>query len=128
MSALWNKAGAAARTARRNLADGDADAAVNRAYYAMFGAARAALRQIDPQLIRAKRHATILNRFSQHVVRDRGFDPRLGRAIYEAFEARSLADYDDGEISISLEEARRLLDLMDEFLLAVAGLIQESDR
>ena len=79
MTLLWEKARRAAKTARANLEMGDVNAAANRAYYAMFDVARAVLMEIDPQLARAKRHATILNRFSQHMVRERGLDPELGR-------------------------------------------------
>ena len=121
MTLLWEKARRAARTARANLEMRDVDAAANRAYYAMFDVARAVLMEIDPQLARAKRHATILNRFSQHMVRDRGLDPELGTAIYEAFEARLLADY-DVEASVAPEDARALLELMERFLTAVADL------
>lgn len=46
---------------------GDADGACNRAYYAMFGAARAALLAAGVEMGRT--HKGILNAFSEHLVK-----------------------------------------------------------
>jgi uncharacterized protein (UPF0332 family) len=88
MNKLVTRAPAAARSARLLLDEGDTIGAVSRAYYAMFDLARAALRDIDPNLAAAKTHATIISRFSKHMVQDRGFPQELGRALRRAFDAR----------------------------------------
>jgi uncharacterized protein (UPF0332 family) len=100
---------------------GDTIGAVNRAYYAMFDLARAALRDIDPKLAVAKKHATIIARFSLHLVRERGFPQELGRALRRAFDARLLADYSD--IAHTQAEARAIVDAMERFVVAVEKVV-----
>ena len=73
--ALWAKAQAASQSAQVLLDRGDTDGAVNRAYYAVFGAARAALATVRSNLATSKRHGTIYRRFEKHLVQERDFDP-----------------------------------------------------
>lgn len=120
MKDLWVKADVAAKSAHILLKSGDADGAVSRAHYAMFDMARAVLAHIDPELARTKRHATVLSRFSQHIVRERGLDPEIGRILHEAFEARILVDY--GEAPINAADDAEIVAAMDKFLAAVAAL------
>jgi uncharacterized protein (UPF0332 family) len=54
---------------------------MNRAYYAMFGAARAALASVRVSLAQSKKHATIFRRFERHLVQERGFSAQLGRSF-----------------------------------------------
>src|SRR5206468_3434469 len=68
MKPLWSKAQAASRSAQLLLENGDTDGAVNRAYYAVFGAARAALATVRLSLAKSKRHGTIYRRFETHLV------------------------------------------------------------
>ena len=68
MKVMWDKAVVAARSARALHDLGDFAGAVNRAYYAMFCAARAALRSVDPDLDTAKTHGTVIRRFGWHIV------------------------------------------------------------
>jgi uncharacterized protein (UPF0332 family) len=121
MSKLVTRARAAARSARLLLDEGDTIGAVSRAYYAMFDLARAALHDIDPKLAAAKTHATIISRFSKHMVQDRGFPQNLGRALRRAFDARLVADYSD--TATTIEEAKEVVDAMDEFLAAVTKAV-----
>ncbi len=62
-AAYMGKARRAAKSARALAASGDAEGAINRAYYAMFDAARAVLHHIDPASAAAKTHSTVLRRF-----------------------------------------------------------------
>ena len=68
---LMGKATRAVASARLLLSDGDVDGACNRAYYAMFDAARAALLVlvpgIDPALV--KSHGGLISMFSLHFVK-----------------------------------------------------------
>jgi uncharacterized protein (UPF0332 family) len=124
MSALWSKAVKAARAAHTLLADGDADGAINRAYYAMFHAARAALAAVDRDLARAKSHTTIVRRFGKHLVKERGLDVAFGRSLARIGETRRAADYE--EEAIALKEAKDVIDGMDKFLAELEGFISRS--
>jgi uncharacterized protein (UPF0332 family) len=123
MTDFWHKAEAAARGAHMLLEAGDTDGAVSRAYYAMFDAARTALGIVDPALAEAKTHATVLRRFSKHVVKDKGMDASLGRSLNKASAARFSADYE--QEPIDMVEATEIVNSMDAFLSALAPLLQK---
>jgi len=114
MNELVARARASARSARLLLETGDTIGAVSRAYYAMFDLARAALRDIDPKLAAAKTHATIISRFSKHIVKEKGYSPELARALRRAFDARLVADYSYD--TVTMEVAAEVVDGMDRFL------------
>jgi uncharacterized protein (UPF0332 family) len=118
MSDLWTKADVAARSARLLLEQGDSNGAVNRAYFAAFSAARAALAAIRPSLALSKRHGTIIRRFSKYVVEERGFECSLGGDIFRRQRtARWAADYDDGGVDEAT--ARMMTGEADRFLATV---------
>lgn len=119
MSVWWSRARGADRSARLLLEAGDAEGAINRAYYAMFDVARAVLSDIDPELADAKKHQTVIRRFSEKLVRERGLDPEIGKDLRKAFDARLLADYGVGEIG--LERATQVVETMERFLAALAS-------
>jgi uncharacterized protein len=81
MSGLWDKATSDLKAAEMLIAAGYTNAAVNRAYYAMFNAAKVVLSAIDPKLAQVKSHASVIRRFGKHVVEARGFDRSLGRVF-----------------------------------------------
>ena len=120
MSGFWEKAGITAKSAELLLQGGDPDGAVNRAYYAMFHAARSTLKHIRPELAVSKRHSTIIARFALHVVRARGLDPSIGRAFNVAFDQRLIADYEP-EI-IAADDAREIVEDMRKFINELAPL------
>lgn len=124
MNDLWRKAKDAARDARLLLEAGSRDGAVNRAYYTMLGAARAALETVDPDLAQAEKHATIISRFSRHIVVDHGLDPDLGRYLNTSEDLRIAADYD--RRPLDLDAARTTIKRMDRFLAAIAVPLGES--
>ena len=70
--AMMAKAERACKSARTLLADGDMDGAANRAYYAMFDAARAALMASDApvDLDKIKSHSGLIGAFSKYLVKD----------------------------------------------------------
>jgi uncharacterized protein (UPF0332 family) len=72
MSALLQKAWRALGSAKLLLSAGDRDGAVNRAYYAMFDAAKAALTEGDEPIISQpiKSHNGLITLFSQNLVLD----------------------------------------------------------
>lgn len=122
---LWAKAQAAARSARLLGASGDPDGAINRAYYAAFGAARAALATARFAQASSKQHGTIYRRFDKLFVQERGLDPSLGRPLFQRLSsARAAADY--GKSQASAETAQRALDEMERFIAAVEPLLKKA--
>ena len=122
MTGFWAKAVQAAEDARFLLAAARYDAAANRAYYAMFNAARSCLEvKTDLDVISIRRHSAILQLFSLHVVKAGLADAELAAGLKEVFDARAIADYDREHIPA--EEARELVALMDQMLSAVASVI-----
>ncbi len=122
---LWAKAQAAARSGRLLGDSGDSDGAINRAYYATFGAARAALATARFAQASSKQHGTIYRRFDKLFVQERGLDPSLGRPLFQRLSsARAAADY--GKSQASIEAAQRALGEMERFLAAVEPFLKKA--
>ena len=100
------KAQRALASAHTLLQDDDGDGACNRAYYAMFDAARAALiaskAPVPPEI--AKTHSGLIAAFSLHLVKTDLFPKELGRSFNKAEDLRLVADYKGDPIS--LEDAQ----------------------
>jgi uncharacterized protein (UPF0332 family) len=92
---LLAKAFQAASSAKVLLDTGDADGACNRAYYAMFDAARAALLASGALVGHevARTHNGLISAFSLHLVKTGRVPIELGKAINKAEELRLIADY-----------------------------------
>jgi uncharacterized protein (UPF0332 family) len=89
------KAARAVASARLLLADGDTDGACNRAYYAMFDAAHAALsytKSISNRSI-IKTHNGLISAVGQHLVKPGVLSAELGRSLNQVEHIRLLADY-----------------------------------
>jgi len=125
VSDLWDKACEAAKDARLLFEAGRYDGACNRAYYAMFNAARACLAThgVDPK--RAKRHATVQRLFSLQFVQEGQFDDEDGRALRRAGEYRNVADYDDVSVGHSRVEA--VMASMERFMAAAQRVTEGFD-
>lgn len=89
------KARRALETARLLLAESDTEGACNRAYYAMFYAAHAALWAAGVQQPRAvvRTHGGLLAVFGQELVKTGMIDAAHGRAFGLVQKMRLLADY-----------------------------------
>jgi uncharacterized protein (UPF0332 family) len=116
---LMNKAVQAATSAKILLDAGDIDGACNRAYYAMFDAARAALlaarAPVSPEI--GKTHSGVLTAFSQHLIKTGIFPKELGAALKRAEETRLVADY-KGD-AIEMEDALEMLERANQFVTAI---------
>ena len=123
---FWGMGRMAARSARLLLDAKDAHGAVNRAYFAMFHTARAALAHADPELSRTKRHATVISRFGRHMVKERGLNPMLGRAFSLAFDMRTIADYEP--VAVDPREAEELIETAEGFLAALTAYAEEKSE
>lgn len=116
---LMDKASKAAASARLLLDSGDADGACNRAYYAMFDAARAALiwsvAAVEPTV--AKTHGGLIAAFSLHLVKTGRLPVELGKALNRAAEIRLVADYSGEEVTV--EKAQWLIENSAVFIETV---------
>lgn len=116
---LMAKARQAAVSARVLLNTGDADGACNRAYYAMFDAARAALlasgAPVEPEI--ARTHSGLISAFSLHLVKTRRVPVELGKALNKVEDLRLVADYKGDPIEN--EEAGWAVKQAEEFVHAM---------
>ncbi len=114
---LMDKAIRAVTSAKLLLDAGDVDGACNRAYYAMFDAARAALLWSGASADSAttKTHSGLISTFSLHIIKTGRLPVSLGKALNRAAEIRLIADYTGDEVSAEkaqwvIEQATLLLD------------------
>jgi len=116
---LLAKAIRAAASANVLLGAGDADGACNRAYYAMFDAARAALlasgAPVEAEV--ARTHNGLISAFSLHLVKTGRVPVELGKALNRAEELRLAADY-KGD-SIDKEDAAWAVSQAQAFVQAM---------
>ena len=116
---LMTKAQRALASAHTLLADGDNDGACNRAYYAMFDAARAALiasnAPVPPEV--AKTHSGLISAFSLHLVKSERFPVELGRSFNKVEDLRLVADYKGDPIDT--EQAQWAVEQSQQFVSRV---------
>jgi uncharacterized protein (UPF0332 family) len=94
---LMAKAVRAAESARALLGRGDADGACNRAYDAMFDAARAALLAVGQEV--GKTHRGVLNAFNDRLVKG---GPVSRDVLRHADAFRYVADYSDNAVEFAM--------------------------
>lgn len=109
---LLDKADRAIRAAAILLEQGEPDAAVGRAYYAMFYATEALLFEKG---LRFRKHGRVHAAFGEHFVKTGKIDPRFHRWLLDAFDRRILADY-DVDVAIDGDEAAEALDRARAFV------------
>ena len=92
---LFEKAFVALRSADLLLQSGDLDGCCNRAYYAMFDAARAALVAdgCADQVLGIKTHSGLISFFSLRLVKTGRVSVELGKSFNKVEDLRLLADY-----------------------------------
>jgi uncharacterized protein (UPF0332 family) len=114
---LMAKATQAAASAKLLLDTNDTDGACNRAYYAMFDAARAALLHAGVDI--GKTHSGVLAAFSEHFVQQERVTKDMGRLLKHAETVRYVADY-QGE-PVGQSDAK---DIVEQAMLFV-GVLRE---
>jgi len=89
-----SKSHSALSAARLLIDNGFADDACNRAYYAMFDAARAALLacRAPIEAEQARTHSGLISAFGQYVVKAGRLPAEFGKSLNRAHEVRLLAD------------------------------------
>lgn len=114
---LWGKADQALASARLLLKAGDTSGTCNRAYYAMFDAARAALQRSGVGADSARSHSGLIQAFSLHLVKPGVLPKELGQSFARAHELRLIADY-TGD-AIDAEDASAALTRAEQFVEAL---------
>lgn len=119
------KAERAADSAMLLLEQGDIDGACNRAYYAMFDAARGALLSIGLNQASIRTHGGLISAFGLHLVKTGKVERALGHVLNRAHEIRLVADY-TGDI-VDHELAAWTVDQSRVFVAAMRNLVQASE-
>ncbi|WP_223904300.1 HEPN domain-containing protein [Rhodoferax lithotrophicus] len=116
------KAERALASAQLLLNSGDVDGACNRAYYAMFDAARAALLTVQapvPSEV-SRTHSGLISAFSLHLVKPGLVAVEHGRSLNKVEDLRLIADYRGDPVT--LDNAAWALKQAHYFLQAVQAL------
>lgn len=95
------KAERALASARLLRQDSDVEGACNRAYYAMFDAAHAALlhHRADINPAETRTHSGLIGSFGKYLIKTGQIPPSLGRALNQVERIRLLADYTGEDIA-----------------------------
>ena len=120
-ASYMQKARRTLEAARLLLANNDTEGACNRAYYAMFDAAHAALWAAGVQRIGdvIKTHGGLASVFGQELVKTGMVSAEHGRALAQVQKTRLLADYTaDPPAALDAQEA---VALAEAFLAAVGS-------
>jgi uncharacterized protein (UPF0332 family) len=122
---IMAKAVNALASAKILLEAGDGDGAANRAYYAMFDAAVAALSRAGagPAEARPRTHSGLIGSFGQHLVRTGQLPAELGRSLNRVQELRLTGDY--LAEPVPLEKARWAVREAETFVAAIQHLLTE---
>ena len=113
------KAGTDLRDAQKIFSEGMYETAANRAYYAIFHAARAVL-ILDGQDY--KRHSGVISFFRRDYIKTGILDESLSEIIKNAFELRTESDYSDffiiskAEIEKQIEDAVFFVEEIEKYL------------
>lgn len=121
---IMDKAQTALASARMLLAAGDTDGATNRAYYAMFDAAIAALSWADPDRSRElpRTHGGLIAVFGHQLVRNGRMSAEYGRAFNRVQELRLAADYLASPVTS--DKAAWAIGEAENFVAAIAALLR----
>ncbi|CAN5138103.1 hypothetical protein BH10PSE6_BH10PSE6_18460 [soil metagenome] len=113
------KADKALSAARLLVKAENADGACNRAYYAMFDAAHAALFALGVEELTKpiKTHSGLITKFGQEVVLTGHLPAQYGEHLNRAEDLRRLADY--GDDSVELADAALSVERAEAFVAAV---------
>jgi uncharacterized protein (UPF0332 family) len=124
-SDLMGKAEQAAKSARLLLETDDVDGACNRAYYAMFDAARAALLACgaQPETEIVKTHSGLISTFSLYLVKTGRVPVEFGKALNRAEEIRLAADYRGDRVDPG--HAQWVVEQADAFVAAMRRILPQ---
>jgi uncharacterized protein (UPF0332 family) len=121
LSAMIAKSRAKIRAAERSLEDGDWDDACSRAYYAVFHAVSAVLRERDLVL---SSHAQTIAAFNREFVHKGTFPKGFSRTLRQLFDDRQSGDYDVPSI-LDEATARKYVESAEEVVSACAAYLED---
>ena len=123
---VMDKAQQALASARVLLGTGDTDGATNRAYYAMFDAAIAALAWAGlgtAQNPHHKSHSGLISSFGQHLVQTGRLPAEFGRSFNRVQDLRLTADYLAEPVPV--DKAQWAIGEAETFVAGVCELLVE---
>ena len=109
-------------TARDDLGHNHWRGATNRAYYAIFHVASAALLWLD---VERGKHSGIQSAFNEFFVKPGILEPEYGRIYSRARKAREEQDYDLEAAPLTAEEADRIVTEAEGFLMRLERYLRE---
>lgn len=116
---LLAKAVQATHSASLLLDAGDPDGACNRAYYAMFDAARVALLSRGQPMMST--HKGVLQAFSEHFIKGNVLPKDLGRILKKAETFRYVADYEGDPVD--MKDARTMVEQARDFVQSIVSFM-----
>lgn len=118
-ASYMRKSEQALSSARQLLTAGDADGACNRAYYAMFDAAHAALlaANVETTASATKTHRGLISAFGQYLVKGGHVAAELGSSLNKVERLRLLADYTGDPVSD--DDSAWAVEQADTFVAAI---------
>lgn len=118
-ASYMDKAERACKSARALFDLHDVDGAANRAYYAMFDAAHAALLMSGAPAREevARTHSGLIGAFGEHLVKTGRVSTDMGRTLNRAEEIRLIADY-KGD-SVEVQDAQEMIERAESFVLTL---------
>lgn len=127
-AAFLSKAQRACESARVLLNLDDVDGAANRAYYAMFDAARAALRMSGAPVREevTRTHSGLIGAFGEYFVKTGRVSKELGRSLNRAEEIRLIADY-KGD-SVDAQYMQEMIDQAETFVLTLRQMFMSENN
>jgi uncharacterized protein (UPF0332 family) len=103
---------------------GDLNGACNRAHYAMFDSARAALlaggEPVNSETIRT--HSGLIAAFSRHVIKPGRIPAQYGRSLRQVDQIRLLADYSDE--GVDRDRGLSAIEQANHFVEAVTSYVE----
>lgn len=123
VAVLLDKSDRALASAQLLFSAGDYEGACNRAYYAMFDAAKAALLHVQPDddLSVAKTHNGLIAAFGLQVVKAGLVDVSLGRNLNRGQTLRQVADYTGDPLTLS--DVEQLMKDANDFFSTIKKLV-----
>ncbi len=95
--------------------------AVNRAYYAVFYAAKAMLNSLGYD---AKTHSGLISEFGLRIIKEGLLPMKYGRILRRAFEMRESGDYEIG-VFFDRNEVKGLIKNAEEFIKRAKKFVRE---
>ena len=117
---LLDKARKSLKTARLDLDAGDADASINRCYYAAFYAAWAVFEAAG--IDKPRKHSGLISEFSRRFIKEGRIDPSLGTTLARLENLRNFADYTlepvpAGKAETALKSAEGFVRAIEQYLV-----------